>query len=202
MASRRAPNRTITLVLAGVAGVVLAHGLDYLLAVRSAAARAQELAETGHAWWPTAVGAAVGAACLAVSMATARGAAGAVTRRALDAAGTPVRRELAWMVLWQTGLFTAVEVIERLAAHRSPLELVHGPLFPVGIVLQVVVAALVVGGLRLVERVGATVAVALAGRGRARARRPAFVPVPPALCLATGTAGPHDARGPPLRLLV
>ena len=35
MASRRPSHRTAILVLAGVAGVVLAHGLDYVLAVHS-----------------------------------------------------------------------------------------------------------------------------------------------------------------------
>src|SRR5947209_3302493 len=105
MASRRPSHRTTTLVVAGVAGVVLAHGLDYLLAVRSAAARAQILIQTGHAWWPSAVGAALASAFLAISMATARGAAGAVSRRAIDAAtGGTFRRELTWMALWQGGL--------------------------------------------------------------------------------------------------
>lgn len=202
MASRRGSNRTTTLVLAGVAGVVLAHGLDYLLTFRSAAARAEELAQTGHAWWPSAVGAALGAAFLAVSMATARGAARAVSRKAVDTVSAPFRRELAWMTVWQAGLFTGVEVVERLAAHRSPAELLHGPLFPVGLALQVVVAVLFVAGLRLVVRVGGRVGAALASRraGAPRRARPAFLFPAAAWCAAAGAPGRHEARGPPHRL--
>lgn len=205
MASRRPSARTTTLVLAGVAGVVLAHGIDYLLTFRSAAARAQALAQTGHAWWPTAVGAGLGAMFLAVSMATARGAAGAVSRRAVDTVASSFRRELGWMALWQVALFTGVEVVERIAAHRSPAELLHGPLFPLGLALQVLVAALVVAGLRLVTRAGASVAVALADmaarRRRQPARRRAFRFPAATWCVAAGAAGRHPARGPPLSLL-
>ncbi|HTJ74218.1 MAG TPA: hypothetical protein VL337_02540 [Acidimicrobiales bacterium] len=210
MASRRPSARTAelvldrrgALVLAGVAGVVLAHGLDYVLAVRSVAARAQILAQTGHAWWPSAVGAALASACLAVSMATARGAAGAVSRRAVDTATGTFRRELAWMALWQGALFTGVEVVERVAAHRSPVELLHGPLFPLGLVLQVVVAALLVTGLRLAERAGSTVSTALASRRRPRRRAGGVVfPASAGWVVVAGVAGPHEARGPPLRLV-
>lgn len=203
MASRRRSNRATTLVLAGVAGVVLAHGLDYLLTFRSAAARAQELAQTGHAWWPSAVGAALGAAILAVSMTTARGAAGAVSRKAVDTAAAPFRRELAWMTLWQAALFTGVEVVERVAAHGSPAELLHGPLFPVGLALQVLVALLFVAGLRLVVRMGARVGAALASRAAGDRRRPgtAFLFPAAARCAAAGATCRREARGPPLRLV-
>ena len=204
MASRRSPTRTTTLVLAGVAGVVLAHGLDYLLTFRSAAARAQELAQTGHAWWPSAVGAALGAAFLAVSMTTARGAAGALSRKAVETVAAPFHRELGWMGLWQGALFTGVEVVERLAAHRSPAELLHGPLFPVGLALQVVVALLFVAALRLVERAGARAGAVLAGRAAARRRHPArahFLFPAAAWCAAAGAPRRHEARGPPLRLV-
>jgi hypothetical protein len=210
MASRRPSHRTShlvldrrgTLVLAGVAGVVLAHGLDYVLAVHSVAARAQVLAQTGHGWWPSAVGVALASAFLAVSMATARGAAGAVSRRAVEAAAGTFRRELAWMALWQGALFTGVEAVERVAAHRSPAELLHGSLFPLGLALQVLVAALVVAGLRLVERAGASVAVSFAGR-RPRRRVPTRIGFPAwaGWAVVAGVAGRHEARGPPLSLV-
>lgn len=206
MTSVRPSLRTTGLVAAGVAGVVLAHGLDYLLIVRSSATRAATLAETGHGWWPAAVAAALGAACLATSMATARGAGGAVFRLAARTArpGGPTGpasagRDLGWVALWQGGLFTAVEVLERISAHRSPQDLLHGPLFPAGLALQVLVAAAVVAALHLCERAGASVAggVLAARSRRPRARRPAAVPPTLPAPVSAGPLGRHEGRGPP-----
>lgn len=203
MARRRLSSRTAALVVAGVAGVVLAHGLDYLLVIRSASVRAARLAQTGHGWWPSAVGAAVGATFLALGMAGARGAAGAAFRRAAVGADTSAFRDLGRMVVWQGGLFTAVELVERLAAHQSGLELVHGPLFPVGLVLQAAVALVAVAVLRWLER--GVEALATRVLARSALRRPperlAFLRV--ALPIGSGTApiGRHEARGPPLSVV-
>ena len=106
----------------------------------------------------------------AAGMALARGATGAVLRRACGSTDDPVRERLAWLVAWQAGLFTAVEVVERLGAHRSPVELLHGPLFPTGLVLQVLVAVVLLGALGLFERVGAAAAFAASGLAAGRRR--------------------------------
>lgn len=202
MAPRRPSLRTTALVLAGVAGVVLAHGLDYVLIIRSPAQRAAELAQTGHGWWPAAVGAAAAATCLAVAMATGRGATGAVFRRAAGSAAATVWRDFGWVALWQSGVFAILEVLERLGAHQSPLELLHGPLFVVGLALQVVVAAGVVAALRGIERAGAAVVGgALSGRARPRrARRRVFGSATPPAVVGGPVPGRHEARGPPHRL--
>jgi hypothetical protein len=199
MAERRPPLRMTALVLASVGGVVLAHGLDYLLVIRSPAQRASELAETGHGWWPSVVGAALGAAALALATAWAVGARRAAVRRAADSAAVPLVRDLTWMAVWQAGVFSALEVLERVAAHRSPAELLHGPLFPVGLLLQVVVAVLVVLALRGLERAGAVVAGAfLRVRPARRGRRPVLRPGPIAVAAGGMAPGRHVARGPPL----
>ncbi|HEX3622150.1 MAG TPA: hypothetical protein VHT97_07535 [Acidimicrobiales bacterium] len=202
MAPRRLSLRTTALVLAGVAGVVLAHALDYLLIIRSPAQRAAELARTGHGWWPSAVAAGVVSAGLALVLATARGAAGAVFRRAAESASATVGRDLGWMALWQTSLFATLEVFERIGAHRSPVELLHGPLFAVGLLLQVGVAVAVVGLLRGIERGTAAVAeTVLAGRrSPGRARRRVFGASPLPVVGGGNVFGRHEARGPPLSL--
>jgi hypothetical protein len=191
------------LVLASVGGVVLAHGLDYLVVIRSPAQRAAELAETGHGWWPSVVGAALGAAAVALATASALGALGAAVRRAADSAAVPVPlvRDLTWMAVWQAGVFSALEVLERVVARRSPAELLHGPLFPVGVLLQVVVAVLVVLALRGLERAGRVVAGAfLRVRPARRRRRPVLRPGPVAVAAGGRAPGRHVARGPPLDL--
>jgi hypothetical protein len=200
MAPRRPSLRTTVLVVAGVAGVVLAHGLDYLLVIRSPVQRAAELAETGHAWWSSGVAAALGAACLALSMATAQGATGAVFRHAARSGAASARRDFAWTAAWQTGVFAALEVLERLGAHVSPLQLLHGPLFAVGVLLQVAVAAVVVILVRTVERGAATAATTALARRRSapRARRPVVARAPLAVVAANGRWGRHEARGPPV----
>jgi hypothetical protein len=201
MASRRPSLRSTALVLAGVAGVVLAHGLDYLLVLRSPAHRAAELAATGHGWWSSAVGAALGAGCLALAMATAGGASGAVFRRAARSTIRSARCDIGWVALWQVGIFAALEVVERLGAHRSPVELVHGPLFAIGVVLQVAVAVAVVVALQALERAGATVtdAVLSARRGRGPARPRAFGTAAAAGLAGGGAvAGWPGPRGPPV----
>lgn len=198
---RRPSPRATVLLVAGVAGVVLAHGLDYVLVLRSPAERAARLAATGHGWWPTAATAAVGAACLAASMSTARGAAGTVFRHAAHAGtGGSAWHDVRRTALWQVSLFGAVEALERIGAHRSPAELAHGPLFPVGLLLQVVVAAVVVAGLRVFERAGEAVAeVVVAGQRRRprEARRPMLDPVALAAGAGTVVPGGLEARGPP-----
>lgn len=202
MASRRPSLRTTVLVLAGVAGVVLAHGLDYLLVIRSSAQRAAELGQTGHAWWSSGVAAALGAACLALSMATAQGATGAVFRQAARSGRASVRRDFAWTAAWQTAVFAALEILERVGAHTSPLQLLHGPLFAVGVLLEVAVAAVVVTVVRSIERAAANVATtALARRaGRRRRRRPVVALAPLLVAVANGQWGRHEARGPPVSI--
>lgn len=195
MASRRPLLRSTTLVLAGVAGVVLAHGLDYLLVIPSTRERARELAATGHAWWSSAPAAAVAAGCVAVALAAAGGGMRAVFAARPARGG---RGDVLPVALGQVTVFTVLELSERLGAHRSPLELLHGPLFLTGVVLQVAVAWAAVALLRLVERAGATVAAeALGGGGRRRRRRPRLVAVPLALGAGGAPAGRPEARGPP-----
>jgi hypothetical protein len=198
MVSRRSGARTTTLVATGVVGVFLAHVLDYLLVFRSAGHRAHELAATGHGWLPAALTAAIGAGALAGGMALGRGGAKALMCR------TTTRRRAIWrdyraLALWQVGLFSAVEVIERLASHQSPLELVHGLLFPSGLGLQLLVAAVLMALLCLFERLGVTLVsvVADAARQPRRGRRPVFARPGGQVLLGLTPGGSAPARAPP-----
>jgi hypothetical protein len=151
----RHARRCIT-VAAGVAGVVTAHMVAYVLAFADPRQRAHVLASTGHGYWSGAVGVVVLAAAIAAAAAVANG---AVRSVGLAAAGSspvvPRRRALAG---WQLAMFTIVEVVERLAAGAPLSELVHGHEFAIGLGLQIVVAALLVAALDAVERLGARVA--------------------------------------------
>jgi hypothetical protein len=201
MATRRPGDCRIVLVAGGVAGVVLAHMLDYLLVFPSATERAHELAATGHGLWPDAVAAAIGAGALAAGTAMARGGAGVLLRWAASRHDGPWR-ELGALTLWQVSLFSAVEATERLAAHQSPLQLVHGTLFPVGLGLQVLVAVSVLAALGVFRRVGATVVGAVAGSARRprTSRRTTFAHLLAVDVPGRVQVGPAEPRGPPLPL--
>jgi hypothetical protein len=189
--SRRTSSRTAVLLVAGVAGVVLAHAVDYALAFPGAADRARHLAATGHGWLPAAAFAAVGSAAMAVAMAGARGAGGAVFRRAARPCPWSAWAELRRLAAWQASLFCSVEVLERAAVHASPATLLHGRVFVTGLAVQLVVSVALLAVLRLVEQGAAALVRSVLGRQRpARRRRPR-------LLAAASVAPPAPYRWPP-----
>ena len=195
--------RRLVLVLAAVAGVVAAHGLEYTAAHLDPTSRSHHLHVTGPGYWPGAVRLAIAAAVLALGVA-----AGAGLRRGLDrsgaqggrgvagggASGSPVLR-MAPLALVQVALFGGMEVLERVVAGADLGELVRTPWFAAGLALQVLVAAVAVAVLRLI---GAG-AERLVGRARRpRAPRAAVVrPVGPSAMPGTVIAAATGCRGPP-----
>ena len=152
------------LVLTGIAGVVLAHVIDYLAVFPNGDARAHELQATGHAYWPVALLLAGVAGAAALALALVRG-----VRIGL-LGGTPVAGSLGAgrLASCQMALFVALESAERAAMGVSPSILLHSPEFWLGLALQVVVAAAVVMLLRGAEGVARRLAAAL--------RRPEMFP--------------------------
>ena len=126
--------------LAGVAGVVVAHTLADLVAFPDGGHRAQELQSTGHGYWPAAVGLALVAALTVIGVAVVRGA-----RRGLSGFERRSRRGHGRLsrvlIVWQLGLYTAVELAERVGMGQSPAVLLHERQFALGLAAQVVVAA-------------------------------------------------------------
>ena len=186
--------RALPLVV-GVAGVVLAHALDYAVVFPHAADRARQLDATGHGYWPIAVAAAFVAGATALAIAVRRGMLGAVGRVADP---RPFPQRVAHLAVWQVALFVAVEVAERAAVGVAVAPLVTSPEFLLGLAVQVVVAAVALTLLGAVERAAREIA-----RRRRRLRptgTPVAAPVPwafPPMPVCLDTAGP---RGPPLAL--
>jgi hypothetical protein len=183
------------LAVAGMAGVgiLLAHWLAYVIAVPNAAVRSHVLAHTGHAYWGVAVKGASAFAVVAVVAMLARivGWSFPGTDPGLRFGALAVR-----LAALQVGVFAAMEVAERLAAH-VPVTTDLGATFALGIGLQVLVA--LAGALLLVWLGRAAVRLVRAFRNATHVSRPPLLvgaPVvahPPAV-LAFGAAG---LRGPP-----
>ncbi|MDQ1395208.1 MAG: hypothetical protein QOG64_467 [Acidimicrobiaceae bacterium] len=180
-------------VAAGVAGVVAAHAFDYLVVFPDTAQRTHALAATGHRYWPLAATAAILATAIAAVAAAIRGA----SSRRTDADADRLLPRFAALARFQVGLFAAVEVTERVAAHVSPAGLVRERSFALGMVLQLVVAATVVVILAGIEKLARRVAAAI------RRPAPAFVPprTTPRLAACAVPAGHRTgghARAPPV----
>lgn len=173
------------------AGLAIGHWITYAFGMPDAHVRSRVLADTGHGYLglATQLAVAAGIASLAIVFALQ------LTRRTSGQchAGT-----FLWLAGFQVAAFVALEVLERLAA-GSPLDhLVLTAILPIGLVVQVVIAASGALLLRLLLKMADAAAdianVVLppaAGSG---------MPLLPALLMraadpARGSAG---IRGPPL----
>lgn len=195
----RIRTRPLVSAAAGIAGVAGAHVIAYAIAYRDPAQRAYVLQQTGHGYWPVAMGVACLAALVTLAAAIRRGTdIGARGRAPIGMADSVA--QIGRLALWQIALFAAMESAERLSAGVSPLTLLHSRNFAIGLTFQLILAAAIVIGLRVVERVTARVVRSL----RAAPLRPR--PVPPSpwinvalVCLAS--TWPDRPRGPPLLVL-
>ncbi len=183
----------------GLAGLGLAHVLEYLALMPDAGHRAQVLATTGHDYLPSALGVVGFLAAVAIATVFLRGfGAGAGGLSAEPSAGPDWVRLLP---LAQVLAFVAVEVGERVAAGASLAGL--APVLILGLPLQVLAG--VAGGwvLAAAARAGTRLARALASRSPFARRRPSpgwrLLTLTPPLALLAG--GPTPARGPPLVLV-
>jgi hypothetical protein len=141
-----------------VAGVVIAHAVDYVVVIPNTAARDGHLQATGHAYWPVALSAAAGAAALALIAVAAMGA-----RRSRLAAGR-LDLNLGWLLALQAGAFVAMEAGERAMVGLPPTVLLHSPEFWFGLALQLPVAWLARRLLGAVEDVAHRIAQACGAR--------------------------------------
>ncbi len=194
------PRRAGLLVVAvlGLAGVGVAHVLEYLALAPRAADRATLLADTGHRYLPAALSGAVFLALVAVAATFL-----AAFRRGTKAGPAGIPPNWARLLpVAQVVAFVALEIGERLAAGSSLADLV--PVLVLGLPLQVLAG--IAGGrlLSLVVRAGERLGHLVSGRWREPARRagagwrPTAAPGP----ISTVTGGPLPARGPPRLLAV
>jgi hypothetical protein len=174
------------------AGTVLGHWLAYLIAIPASTTRARVLSESGHGYWLSAVQmalvfAAAGLALLAIRRLRAR---------ASEPSSTFAFHRL---VLYQASMFVAVEIVERLMVGEPVSQLFAHDVVFLGLLVQVVVAALGVRFLRWFERTVDRIADVF------RRRAPRLSPVrtrPPTTHptrLVPVLAGAAGLRSPPAR---
>lgn len=150
--SVRAPRRRLVHGLAGVAGVVAAHIVDYLVVFPDGRRRAEELHRTGHGYWPVVLAVGLVAAFVAAGATAGRGARNGLTAGTDRDAGEQWWERLGWLVGWQVGLFTLLEIGERVTAGEPVAALIHEPQFALGLAVQLVTAVAVMAALYVVER--------------------------------------------------
>lgn len=182
------------LAVSGVAGVVAAHSVAYLIAVPDGSLRAQHLSATGHGYWPIAVGVACVAGLVAMVASGIRGRALALARSTTLSTGGPVWT--AGLVAWQLVLFSVMEIGERVGTGSAPATLVRDPVFLVGLAIQVLVALLIVSVMRVIERGVELLVDALQRRLR---QGHAGVPIwaDRSWVVSSWVGGKPGARGPP-----
>jgi hypothetical protein len=195
--SQRRVLRGLPVFSAVVAGVLGGHWAAYALSFDQGR-RHEALASSGHAYLPLAA---------KFSVVLVLAAAGAVLLRHLDSArtGGPTRDAdpfglAARLCTLQLALFAAMEVTERLAA-SAPLEgLLHDHLLLLGVVTQLVCAAIGALALLLLHRAAARLVAEMRFRFRAprpdrlHGMLPARSQAIPAPLLLAGAGG---LRGPP-----
>lgn len=159
--------RTAPSVVVVVAGVVVAHAIDYGLVFPDATVRRARLEATGHGYWSVAVAMAVVAGALAVAAAVARG----VERRRRDQPAA--RLDPLTLAAWMGAAFVTLEIVERVVAGAPATSLLR-PEIAVGLLLQGVVAFAAARLLGAVERVTER-AVAAARLTPSRRRRTAVL---------------------------
>lgn len=187
--------RLRTLALA-VTGVVVGHAIAYWAAAPNKVSRSALLHATGHAYWNTAVLAAVlGGLWFAADHGVRLFLAG---RRALPTATAPADLKAVLCIL-QLTLFVALEVGERAAAGVPLSSILSHRVFLLGILLQLVIAPALAA---LVGLVGAAArAVGRATRGEAFLSAPGLGTIPgfyATPCVAAVASTPCGIRGPPL----
>jgi hypothetical protein len=192
---RRARRIDVVIVAAlALAGVGLAHVLEYLLLVPDHQQRQELLAATGHQYLPSALGAVSFLAFLAVAVVFLA----AFRRSATPGPATTSRHDLVRVLPCAQALaFLALEVGERLAAGVSLGDL--GPVLLLGLPLQVVVGIAAAALLALLDRAGERLGRCVAGTRSPAARGLAgcWFPSPSRRGPSTLATRRAPARAPP-----
>ena len=187
------------LPLAGIAaaGVVLGHWLTYVFAVPDPQIRTEILAASGHSYWLLAVKAAVVLGFVSLGTVFVRHL-GAATRGETTVADRVIALA-ARLSFVQLAAFTAMEVVERIAAGAPVAGMLGHHLFVLGLSVQIVVAFAGAFVLLWFGRAAARICQAIT---ECSPSRPAVLPAWPSLSLARPVpvlSGAGGVRGPPHR---
>jgi hypothetical protein len=189
--------RGLPLASISAAGVVLGHWLTYVFAVPDPQVRTEVLAASGHSYWLLAIKAAVVLGFVSLGTVFAR-------HLAATARGEPTGADrlialAARLTFVQLVAFTAMEVVERIAAGAPVAEMFGHHLFVLGLAVQIVVAFAGAFVLLWFGRAAARICHAISARSPSR---PAALSAWPRLLLARPVsilAGAGGVRGPPRR---
>ncbi len=166
MNGRRRPLLS-ALVTAAAFGAVAGHSATYVVAIPDPATRRVFLTATGHDYWPAAVPAALILGVFA-GVSTLIRHLGA-DRESDPAGGWSWSRTIGVLGLLQCGIFLTQETLERIAVGAPLGTMLQGHLLPIGLLVQLGVAAVVAVVLFVLARTAEIFAAALA-RGVARGR--------------------------------
>jgi len=178
-------------VAVAAGGVVLGHGVTYVVLQPDGHARAGLLARTGHAYLHLLDGPALLLALVAVTWWFLS----RVTHRVTQP-GAPV--SFAGLATFQVAAFAGMEIAERVAAGAPLAGLLDGGLLAIGVTSQLLVAAWLLWMLRRLPALAARIATVLA-TAVPPLRRPSLVSVPGAMLAPTLAASRRadPIRGPP-----
>ncbi|HUL85417.1 MAG TPA: hypothetical protein VLX89_07880 [Actinomycetota bacterium] len=183
--------RHVTLGIAA-GGVLLGHWLTYLVVTPVASARAEELARTGHGYLSTANDLVIGLVLIsAASIVIGR----LVDRdRSVPSYGVLMPR----LGAFQAGAFASMEVLERVFAGVPVAEALHHGILPVGVLVQLGVAALGTLAIRWLLRVADRLEAL--GTAPAHPRSAAFVDLllPTSQVPSSRQRASFAIRGPPV----
>jgi hypothetical protein len=188
----RRPLRGFPVFGVAAAGTILGHWVAYLIAIPRSATRVRVLAESGHGYWLSAVQVAMALAAAGLAMVALRRLRG----HAVEPSATFAFHRL---VLYQVTMFVAVEVVERLIVGQPVAQAFGHHVFFLGLLVQLVVAALGARFLRWFERTIGRIAGAFR---RHAPRLPGVrIHLPPAhpIWLVPALAGAAGLRSPPPR---
>lgn len=139
-----------------LSGVAAGHAVAYYLVAPGAGQRNALLAQTGHSYWNIAVTAAILLELIGVFVLAVRHFQAGPEGAAVPRLGFP--RLAGRLAAMQVAAFSALEVAERVRSGVPVGEMFHNHLFPVGVAIQILVAAagavLLLGLTRAAQSIG------------------------------------------------
>jgi hypothetical protein len=184
-----------TLVTAAAFGAVAGHAVTYMVAIPDPVTRQLFLVATGHGYLPAVVPAASILGIFAALSTVIRHLGG--DRETCPPDRCTWGRTMGTLGLLQCGIFLTQETIERIAVGAPPETLVHDHVLPIGLLVQLGVAAVVSLVLFALGRTVEAVAAALSRRAPVPRWGRSFEPVPMSGLRSRLVAVAGSIRAPP-----
>jgi hypothetical protein len=193
--------RSRGLATVAIAGVVVAHALDFVVVYGGDAEREHQLASTGHGYWPIALFVGMITGLGAIGWALGRGGVRGLADVAIARRSRSIIRDVIRLATIQVILFTGLELLERLAAGAALGAFLRSPELVVGIVLQGAMAAIAVVVLRALECLSEKVVrTAIVPPGRRCRRGPRILSARPEFSALAPVVALRPRGPPPISL--